>query len=75
MEAITRVLREAISRGCISATFEGGFPNYVWGWLDGQLYEARHINGPQGTYKAYMLEEFERPRDDEGRLMWEARDA
>jgi len=75
MELMTGVLREAISRGCIGAIFEGGFPKYVWGWLDGRLYEARHINGPQGTYKAYELKDLERPTDDDGRLNWEARDA
>jgi hypothetical protein len=74
MEAITAVLREAILRGCIGAIIEGGFPKYVWGWMDGRLYEARHINGPQGTYKAYELQEFERPKDDHGRLRWEALD-
>jgi hypothetical protein len=47
----------------------------VWGWLDNRLYEARHINGPQGTYKAYPLEELERPKDDQGRLNWGERDA
>jgi hypothetical protein len=36
----------------------------------GALYEARHINGPQGTYKGYRLEEVERPDDPEGRLEW-----
>ena len=75
MDALTRALREAITRGCIGAIFEGGFPKYVWGWMDGRLYEAGHINGPQGTYKAYMLEELERPKDDERRLMWEEHDA
>jgi hypothetical protein len=75
MDALTRALRVAITRGCIGAIFEGGFPKYVWGCMDGRLYEARHINGPQGTYKAYMLEELERPKDDEGRLMWEEHDA
>jgi hypothetical protein len=70
MEAITRVLREAITRRCIGAIIEGEFPKYVWGWLDGRLYEARHINGPQGTYKAYELTDLERPKDDEGRLRW-----
>jgi hypothetical protein len=74
-ELVTAVLREAIERRCVSAVFEGDFPKYVWGWLDGQLYEARHINGPQGTYKAYPLEEAEIPRDPEGLLNWEQQDA
>ena len=74
-QEITEVLREAIRRGCIGAIFEGSFPKYVWGWMDGQLYEARHINGPQGTYKAYPLEDLERPKDESGLLNWEQQDA
>ena len=34
------------------------------------LYEARHINGPAGTYKGYKLLESEYPRDPMGRLKW-----
>jgi len=49
----------------------GGYPRYVWTWIDGQLYEARHINGPQGSYKSYRLEEVERPLDPADRLDWE----
>lgn len=69
-ESITEVLRVGIRRGCVGAIFEGGFPKYVWGWLDGRLYEARHINGPRGSYKAYPLEEIEYPIDPEARLVW-----
>jgi len=72
---ITEVLSDGIRRGCIGAIFEASFPKYVWGWLDGQLYEARHINGPQGTYKAYPLEDLERPKDERGLLNWEPHDA
>jgi hypothetical protein len=72
MTANTEALREGIRRCCTSATFEGAFPKYVWAWRDGELYEARHINGPQGTYKAYHIEEVEYPRDPEGRLNWGA---
>ena len=32
--------------------------------------EARHLNGPAGTYKGYRLEEVEYPRDPEKRLDW-----
>ena len=49
---------------------EQGFPKYVWGWLHGDLYEARHINGPAGTYKGYQLLESEYPQDPMGRLKW-----
>lgn len=66
----TEALREGIRRGCVSAYFEGGFPKYVWTWIDQDLYEARHINGPRGTYKGYRLEELEHPSDPAGRLEW-----
>ena len=71
----TQVLGDAIRRRCVGAIFEGNFPKYVWGWLDGRLYEARHINGPQGAYKAYPLEEVEFPQDPEGLLRPGERDA
>lgn len=61
-------LAEGIRRGAVSAVTEQGFPKYVWGWLNGDLYEARHINGPAGTYKGYRIEDSERPLDPEGRL-------
>ena len=63
-------LREAIRRRCTSARFEQGFPRYAWGWIAGDLYEARHINGPAGTYKGYRLEEAEHPSDPEHLLDW-----
>ena len=69
-EDVNAVLRQAIRRRCTSARFEQGFPRYAWGWLDGHLYEARHINGPAGTYKGYRLTEAEHPRDPEQRLDW-----
>ncbi len=71
-DANTAALREGIRRRCTSAQFEGGFPRYVWTWMDGALYEARHINGPQGTYKGYRLETNEYPLDPEGHLNWGA---
>jgi hypothetical protein len=64
-------LREAIERQCIGEIFEGEFPKYVWGWLDGELYEARLVNRSQGTYKGYPLEDIETPRDDRGLLDWD----
>jgi len=69
-DAITMALREAIRRSCSGAQFEGEFPRHVWGWLNGQLYEARLINRAQGWYKAWPIEDAERPTDDEGRLNW-----
>lgn len=67
---IGSALAEGIRRGCVSAASEQGFPKFVWGWLGGDLYEARHINGPAGTYKGYRIEESERPLDRDGRLNW-----
>ena len=69
-DEIRAALVEGIRRGCVSAVTEQGFPKYVWGWLDGDLYEARHVNGPAGTYKGYRLLESEYPRDPMGRLDW-----
>ena len=54
--------------GCVGAQFESGFPKYVWAWIGNTLYEARHINGPHGTYKAFPLEAVETPHDPQGRL-------
>jgi hypothetical protein len=68
--SITRALREAIRRRCSGAHFEGEFPRHVWGWLDGELYEARLINRARGWYKAWPIEEAERPKDAEDRLAW-----
>jgi len=67
----TEALREGIRRQCVSDTFQGKFPKYVWSWIDGRLYEARHINGPQGEYKGYRLEPPEYPHDPQGKLNWE----
>ncbi len=64
----TEALREGIRRRCVSAVFEEGFPRYVWTWINHALYEARHIRGPQGTYKGYRLEPVEYPKDDAQRL-------
>jgi hypothetical protein len=68
--SITAALREAVRRRCSGAQFEGEFPRHVWGWFDERLYEARLINKAQGWYKAWPIEEAERPRDDERRLNW-----
>lgn len=69
-EEINAVLAKGIRRGCVSQTMEQGFPKYVWGWLGGELYEARHLNGAGGLYKGYRIEPPERPRDPERRLDW-----
>lgn len=68
LEANTRALHEAIIAGCVGAQFEDGFPKYVWGWIGGQLYEARHIRGPVGTYKAFPLDAIDTIEDSQGFL-------
>lgn len=71
----TRLLRQGIEAGCVGADFEDGFPRYVWVWVGETLYEARHMRGPAGTYKAYPLEPLEHPKDPESRLARDASDA
>lgn len=67
-QQITDVLREGIRVGCTSE-FVGRFPKYVWGVLDGTLYEARLVNHDQGTYKGYQLSaRAELPTDPNGQL-------
>lgn len=69
LQANTEFLRMAILAGCVGHQFEDGFPKYVWGWIGDQLFEARHMRGPVGTYKAFPLElPLEMPEDPEGRL-------
>lgn len=59
---LTEALRGAIRTGCVSETFDpSGFPRYVWGRFEGQLYEARHLATPAGAYKAFPIELFELP--------------
>jgi hypothetical protein len=67
LEEPTRALREAISARRIGE-FLGRFPNYVWGRLDGRLYEARLVNHELGQYKAYPIELEELPEDPVGAL-------
>ena len=67
---INAALAEGVRRGCIGQVMEQGFPRYVWGWIDGQLYEARHLNGNAGSYKGYRIGSPEYPQDREKRLCW-----
>jgi len=69
--AIAALLSDSIRKGRISNAIEHGFPRYVWGWIDMDLYEARHINGYPGTYKGYKLEPPEYPKDRDKRLFGE----
>ena len=70
--AISNALAQGVRRGCISEATEQGLPKYVWAWLGGDLYEARHLNGFAGKYKGYRLEPPEYPRDSDRRLDWPA---
>lgn len=67
-EEAERVLRQGILQGCVCAEIEGQFPRYVWGRLDGKLYQARLINREQGHYKAWEIEAVEAPDDPDERL-------
>lgn len=62
-----RALKQAVE-GRQTSEFQGQFPKYVWGFLDGQLYEARLVNHERGEYKAYPLAEGEAPEDPLGLL-------
>jgi hypothetical protein len=67
-EEPTRALRAAV-RAEMTSDFVGSFPKYVWGPLDGRLYEARLVNAEQGCYKAYPLKKIEElPEDDDDAL-------
>ena len=67
-DQVTQALREGIRNACVS-DFVGRFPKYVWGVLDGRLYEARLVNHELGTYKGYQLEaEAELPQDPNRQL-------
>jgi hypothetical protein len=64
----TRALREAV-RARQTSDFVGEFPKYVWGVLDGQLYEARLVNHELGTYKGYRVEQPEEMPEDPAGLL------
>jgi hypothetical protein len=53
----TRALRTAIADGTVSATWQSGFPRFVWYQDEGNLYEARLSNSGLGEYHAYPLED------------------
>jgi len=67
-ETAQRALRDAIAAGHVSAEFEGKFPRYVWGRVDGRPHVARLINHEAGHYKAWPISEHELPIDRDGRL-------
>lgn len=66
-EQIVDALRGALRTGLMGGEVEDGFPRYVWAILDGALYEARHLQTPRGSYKAYPAERDE-IHDPEGLL-------
>jgi hypothetical protein len=63
----TRALRDAV-RARQTSEFNGRFPKYVWGELDGRVYEARLVNHELGQYKGYPIESEEFPYDPGGAL-------
>lgn len=54
-EVLTTWLRAAVAAGRIGAPWEGDFPRYAWGTIDGVHYEGRLVNRDQGSYKGYPL--------------------
>jgi len=48
--------------GQVDATWEGGFPKYVWVVRGGICFEGRLVNSVQGHYKGYPLDETQWPR-------------
>lgn len=65
---LVQALRDAIISECVSEQFEAGFPRFVWSRFDGKMYEARHIGGNPGQYKAYEIGPENYPRDPKGLL-------
>ena len=61
-DQITGWLRDSVRRVQVSGVWDGEFPKYVWGEVDGQLYEARLVNREQGQYKGYPLLPEQRPK-------------
>jgi hypothetical protein len=61
-EELTGWLREALMAGQVDATWEGGFPKYVWVVRGGICFEGRLVNSVQGHYKGYPLDETQWPR-------------
>ncbi|MGE4557186.1 MAG: hypothetical protein AB7D07_10210 [Desulfovibrionaceae bacterium] len=58
---LTEQLPACIRRGIVGAPWEGEFPRYVWGQIEGRMFEARLVNKSNGLYEGYPLEEDERP--------------
>ena len=65
-EEITGHLREAIQKGVVGHPWEELKPRYVWGVIDGVVYEARVVNQSQGHYKGYPLRPDEWPDGIQG---------
>lgn len=59
--ALTAQLQDSLRAGTVGALWEGDFPRYVWGRIDGQVYEARLVNKVLGEYKGFPLEDDEWP--------------
>lgn len=66
--ALTEVLRTAVRKRCVGY-FRGEFPQLVWGWYQGALFEAQLTNCEQGTYHGYPLLDDPWPSDPEGLLL------
>lgn len=61
LEEAHDALRRAIRNCWVSEVWENGFPRHVWYRVGEDVYEARHTNGPSGTYHAYPIDVVEAP--------------
>lgn len=60
-DKLTDWLKDAIRRGAVVATLEGGYPRYAW-YKEGEtVYLARLVNRGRGTYKGFPIEKNEWP--------------
>ena len=67
-DAAQEALREGIQRMYVSQEFDGEFPRYVWGLVDGRPHVARLINSHLGQYKGWPIGLEESPIDRTGRF-------
>lgn len=59
-------LQDALLRMSVSQEFDGDFPRYVWGSVNGQPHIARLINSYLGQYKGWPIGSEELPAERNG---------
>ncbi len=63
---LQKVLRDAITAGCVHEEFRGDFPARAWAFINGKLHEARLTNAENGEYHGFPLDYQEQWPDDPG---------